>query len=184
MPTYAVEMASLTGMRVGELSALRWDHVYPNYILIELSEKYKRLSKTWVVEGTKNEKVRKFPITIEIRHLLDKVKVAQKTYIGTSEWVFADKNGDRIHTHVISSCLKNKCKMLKITDRGIHAYRKTVNSIMRSNGVSSSVASSLIGNSVAVNDQYYTYDVASLDEKSRIISDVTRVIKSNPIQNG
>ena len=171
MPTYAVELASLTGMRVGELAALRWDHMYKDYILVDSSEKYKRISKSFAVENTKNEKIRKFPRTAEINEVLKRVKSAQETYIGMSEWVFADKNG-RIHAHVISSCLKNKCKMLGITERGIHAYRKTLNSAMRAEGVSSAVAASLIGNSIEVNDKYYTYDVTSMDEKNRIISAV------------
>ena len=183
MPTYAVELASLTGMRVGEISALKWDHVFSDYILVDSSEKYKRKSKEFCIESTKNQKVRCFPITDEIRDLLDKVRKAQETYIGTSEWVFANEEG-RIHTHVISSCLKNKCKMLGITERGIHAWRKTLNSTMRANGVSSVVAASLIGNSVEVNDKYYTYDVATMQEKSRIISEATRVIKGNQIGNG
>lgn len=178
MPTYAVELASLTGLRVGEISALRWDHVFSDYILIDLSEKYKRKAKIFCIESTKNGKERKFPITNEVRELLERVRRAQEEYLGTSEWIFADENG-RIHTHVISSCLKNKCKMLGITERGIHGLRKTLNSTMRSNGVPSVVAASLLGNSVEVNDKYYTYDVASIEEKSRIISDASKVIKGN-----
>lgn len=178
MPTYAVELASLTGMRVGEISALRWDHVFSDYILVDSSEKYKRKSKEFCVESTKNGKDRVFPLTDDVKELLDRIKVAQITHVGESEWIFADENG-RIHAHVISSCLKNKCKMLGITERGIHGLRKTLNSTMRANGVSSAVAASLLGNSVEVNDKYYTYDVATIEEKSRIISDATRVIKGN-----
>ena len=39
IPTYAVELASLTGMRAGELAALRWDNIKEDYILIAESEK-------------------------------------------------------------------------------------------------------------------------------------------------
>lgn len=35
IPTYAVEMASLTGMRVGELSALRWDSISEDYAVAD-----------------------------------------------------------------------------------------------------------------------------------------------------
>lgn len=175
MPTYAVELASLTGMRVGEIAALRWDHVFSDHILIDISEKYKRKSKTFAIEATKNEKIREFPVTEEIRSLLCRIRENTPE----SEWVFANSDGSRIHAHVISSCLKNKCKMLGITERGIHAYRKTLNSTMRSNGVPSAIAASLIGNSVQVNDTYYTYDVASLSEKNRIVTKVNKDMKKS-----
>jgi len=178
MPTYAVEMASLTGMRVGELSALRWDHVLSDYILVDSSEKYKRKSKEYCVESTKNDKIRAFPLTDELKDLLRRIRLAQEEYVGKSEWIFADENG-RIHAPVISSCIKNKCRMLGITERGIHAYRKTLNSAMRANGVPSVVAASIIGNSVEVNDKYYTYDVATIKEKSLAVSQALKVIKGN-----
>lgn len=183
MPTYAVELASLTGMRVGEIAALRWDHVFSDHILVDSSEKYKRKTKKYCIESTKNGKERVLPITSDVRDLLNRVKVSQEEYIGASEWIFANEDG-RIHANVISSCLKNKCRMLGITERGIHGLRKTLNSTMRANGVPSPIAASLLGNSMQVNDQYYTYDVATIEEKSRIISEATKVIKGNQIQNG
>lgn len=72
IPTYAIHLAILTGMRVGEISALTWDSIYDNFILIEKSEKYNRKTKEYYVADTKNKKVRKFPLTDEIKSLLDK----------------------------------------------------------------------------------------------------------------
>lgn len=56
IPTYAVHLASLTGMRVGELSALKWDCVKDNYILINKSEKYDRKNERYIVDKTKTMK--------------------------------------------------------------------------------------------------------------------------------
>lgn len=92
-----------------------------------------------------------------------------------TEFVFSDKNG-RIHAPLISSCLKNKCRQLGISERGIHAFRKTFNSKLRCNGVSSIEAASLLGHSKEVNKNYYTFDVSSLKEKADMVSKVIKKI--------
>lgn len=93
----------------------------------------------------------------------------QNGYIG--EFVFSNENG-RIHAPVISSCSKNKCRQIGITEKGIHAYRRTVNSKMKCNGVSTTVAASLLGHTEEVNERYYTFDVTNLAEKADIVSKV------------
>ena len=175
IPTYAVHLATLTGMRVGEISALTWDCITDKYIIINKSEKYNRITKEYFIDKTKNGKERVFPITNEIKCILEKVKKVeiQNDYI--CEWVFANENG-RIHAPVISSCSKNKCRQIGITEKGIHAYRRTINSKMRCEGVSAVVAASILGHTEEVNDKYYTFDVSSLEEKTMIISRINSEI--------
>lgn len=175
IPTYAVELASLTGMRVGELSALTWENVRDSYIIVDKSEKYNRIEKVYIIDTTKNGKSRVFPITPEIRNLLDSVRKVETQYGFICRWVFANENG-RIHSPVISSCIKNKCKQVGILPRGIHAFRRTVNSKMRCEGVSATVAASLLGHSPDVNEQYYTYDISDIKEKIRIVSKINAEI--------
>lgn len=91
-----------------------------------------------------------------------------------SEWLFSNENG-RVHAPVISSCLKNKCRQEGIEERGIHAFRRTINSKLRCNGVSATVAASLLGHTEEVNEKYYTFDVSSLEEKNKIVSKVQRI---------
>lgn len=173
IPTYAVEFASLTGFRVSEISALRWDCITQDYIIVDKSEKYNRKTREYFIGKTKNQKERIFPLTDEIKSLLSRVKKAEIKAGYICEWVFANEDG-RIHAPIISSCTKNKCRQVGITEKGIHAYRKTVNSKMRCNGVSSVVAASLLGHSQEVNEEYYTFDVASLQDKAKVISAVNQ----------
>ena len=177
IPTYAVVLASLTGMRVGELSALRWEDIENGKIIIRNSEKYDRKAKEYFISSTKNDKVRSFPITEEIEKLLESVKNAEIEYGYYCEWIFANENG-RVHAPVISSCIKNKCRIAGVTEKGIHALRKTVNSKMRHNGVSKSVASSLLGHTEEVNEKYYTFDVSSMEEKKCIVSKVNQDMRN------
>ena len=169
IPSYAVYFASLTGMRVGEISALN-----ENYISINKSEKYNRNTKEYYIGKTKNQMNRWFPMTGEIRKLLMKLKSAEISNGYISEWLFSNENG-RVHAPVISSCLKNKCRQEGIEERGIHAFRRTINSKLRCNGVSATVAASLLGHTEEVNEKYYTFDVSSLEEKNKIVTKVQRI---------
>ncbi|QUO21103.1 tyrosine-type recombinase/integrase [Clostridiaceae bacterium Marseille-Q4143] len=175
IPTYAVHMAVLTGMRVGEISALTWDSIYDNFILIEKSEKYNRKTKEYYVADTKNKKVRKFPLTDEIKSLLDKVKRVEMENGYLTKWVFSNEDG-RVHAPVISSCVKNKCRQLGIEEKGIHAFRRTLNSKMRCNNVPAVIASEIMGHTESVNDEYYTYDITDMNTKRDIISQINRRI--------
>lgn len=171
IPTYAVHLASLTGMRVGEISALSWENIFDSYILIDKSEIYDRIEKRYYIGRTKNGKERIFPVTREMRDLLSMVKKAEEDRGFLCEWVFANENG-RIHAPIISSCIKNKCKQAGIEKKGIHAFRRTVNSKLRCNGVSSTVAASLLGHTEEVNENYYTFDVSSLSEKTEQVAKI------------
>lgn len=169
IPTYAVHLAILTGMRVGELSALRWDSIKDDHILIDKSEKYNRKTKTYYVDKTKTRKDRTFPITPEIQELLDRIKKVEIEYGYICEWIFANEEG-RIHAPVISSCSKNKCRQVGIDDKGIHAYRKTFNSTLRCNGVPAVITASLLGNTEEVNNESYTFDIIPMVEKAKMVS--------------
>lgn len=171
IPTYAVEFASLTGMRVGEIAALRWDAIKENYIVVDKSEKSNRRKDIFYIDSTKNKKVRFFPMTAEIKKLLHKIYIVEKEYGYLCEWVFANENG-RIHAKTISSCIKTKCRQVGIDEKGIHAFRKTLNSNMRCRGVSSTVAASILGHSRMVNEQYYTFDVTGIAEKAKILEEI------------
>lgn len=179
IPTYAVEFATLTGMRVGEIAALSWDDITEEYIIVRKSEKYDRINKRYFIDTTKNYKERVFPITKKIRDLLHTLKRVEMENGFLCEWIFANEKG-RIHAPVISSCAKNKCRQIGITEKGIHAFRRTLNSEMRHNGVSSTVAASLLGHTESVNETYYTFDVSNMNEKRVIIEQINeKVVKGS-----
>jgi len=175
--SYAVEFAMLTGMRVGEIAALTWDNIYDDYFIINKSEKYNAKDGSYYIDKTKNKKDRKFPITPQIRSLLDTVKSVEEQNGYLCEFVFANQNG-RIGFRNISACMKNKCRQCKIEVRGIHALRKTLNSNMEYNGVPSSVRASLLGHSKEVNETYYTFDVTDIETKSQIVEAVNKNLRN------
>lgn len=167
----AVELSLYTGMRVGELSALRWSSVdYENgYIVIKEAEVYNPETKEYSISTTKNDKIRFFPITDEIRNVFKKAKEYTQQNNTYGEFVFQNEKG-RVHSRTISDSVRNKTMSCEFSNaKSVHAIRRTLNSNLRCNGVSATVAASLLGHTQKVNEMNYTYDVVGMEEKSKII---------------
>lgn len=173
IPAYAVELSTLTGMRVGELTGLKWEDVFwdKKMILIRHSEKYNRRTNVYTVEDTKNFKHREFPLTDEIEKLLKLVWKRESEKGWLCEYVFADDTG-HIHKNKVSSAMRN---YTLYDDRfeyakSIHANRRTINSNMRCSGISAVVTSSLLGNTIQCNTNNYTYDTTEAEYKAAVVT--------------
>lgn len=172
---FAIEMALNTGMRVGELAGLMWDDIIPDdgIMIIRHSERYNRSTKESWVSTTKTGKERIFPLTNEIKDLLSRIKDYESDRGWLGDYVFQDADG-RVSKSKISDAMRNHTMSDAFTGiKSIHAIRRTFNSRLRCNGVSATIASSLIGNCERVNDRNYTYDISELAEKRRIIERAT-----------
>ena len=63
--------------------------------------------------------------------------------------------------------------------KSIHAIRRTVNSNLRCNGVSATVAASLLGHTAKVNEENYTYDVSDMDYKMKMFSKINKSVANS-----
>lgn len=174
---FAIEMALYTGMRVGELAALRWDDVIfeEDIILIRRAERFNRSTKESEIVLVKNGKERIFPMIDEIKSLLLRVRTYESEHGWLGEYVFQDADG-RLTKSKISDTTRNITMSDDFTGiKSIHAIRRTVNSRMKHNGVSSTIASSLLGHTERVNEQNYTYDLSELAEKREIIKAIVTI---------
>ena len=163
MPTYAIELAILTGMRVGELAALHWSDIHSGYINIDYSEhRIDHLDRPCelVIAEPKNRKHRKFPIAPEIQELFDKIKA-----LGIqSEFIFARKNGKRFTAHDISCACARRGLDAGIEHVSIHRIRRTVSSVLNTLMARETVAN-LLGHLETTNERYYDYDVTNKEDK-------------------
>lgn len=178
IPSYAVELSILTGMRVGEISALTWDSIKDGSIIVDKEEIYDRTTNLYyVVDHTKNRKSRVIPITNDIESLLNRIENVEKMFGYYGEYIFMNEKG-KINKRTISDCARNKSYQAGLKSKSIHCYRRTINSTIRCSGVSSVIASSLIGNTEEVNQQYYTYDVTDMEQKRAILENANKEMLS------
>ena len=164
MPRYTIELAILTGMRPGEIAALKWSDITDEYINITKSMKEDRIKNITYIGKTKTNKSRRFPMCAEIQKLLDRVRV-----VSTGEYIF---NTTSRH---ISDCMRRVCKYAGVHSGGITALRKTINSNLKRSGVPITIVTSILGHTEEVNERYYTYDTSNMDEKRRIIEKFNRI---------
>lgn len=178
IPKFAVELALYTGMRVGELSGLKWEDIdYNNNIItIKRSEKYNRKEKVFYISTTKNDKIRIIPLTNSMKDVLNRIKKEELKKGNLGEFVFM-VDGERVHTRTISDCARNNTMSKEFSStKSIHAIRRTLNSNMKCMGVSTTVASAILGHTEKVNEENYTYDVSSIEDKAKFIEKAGMII--------
>ena len=162
---YMFLLASKTGMRAGELCSLKWTDIRNNKIHIHTQQLKNRITGEYeYVLFTKNEKGisrggRLFPVTDDIRKLLDKLKANQEAAGICSPWVFANPDGSWI---IADTCfekfLYRLCKSKFYTLTNNHAIRMYFNSyVMIPANIPVTNRAKLLGHSVEVNLKYYSF---------------------------
>ena len=171
---FAIELALCTGMRVGELAALMWQDIIfeEDIIVIRHMDRYDRKTKTSSITTTKTGRERLYPLVPEIKRLLFEIRDYEIDRGWFGEYVFQDSEG-RITKAKISDAVRNYTMSEEFTGiKSIHDIRRTVNSRMKLNGVSTTTASALLGHSERVNEQNYTYDLSELETKKAIVEQI------------
>ena len=182
IPSYAVELALLTGMRAGELAFLQWKHIDMNsgYILVCGSEKYNQTKKVYWDDVTKTGKERRIPLTNEMKDFFKRLKSVEMQYGYLTEYVFSNENG-RIHRGTLCSCAMNKCNQAGTKAKGLQTMRRTFNSQLKTEGVSTTVASAILGHCSEVNEKFYTYDISDMDYKEMVVDKINKKMFSKAI---
>ena len=171
MPDYAIELAMFTGMRVGELSVLKYSDIYDGYIHITKSEHrndYSDRTSELVVGRTKNSKIRQIPLTKEIEGLMRQIEGINKG----SEYLFS-YNGRRYTSHDISCAVTRRGEECGIKNVSIHEIRRTVSSMLDKKGLPRKTIANLLGHLEETNEEYYQYDVTDNIDKIEALSNVS-----------
>ena len=178
MPNYAIELAMLTGMRVGELSALHWNDIDDDFIHINYSEHrldYSNRTMEYAIGEPKNGKHRVIQITDQIKTLLEKVKAIGFT--SDEDFIFCRKDGSRYTGHDISCATARRAKEAGIENSSIHEIRRTVSSMLNTVLPQKAVAD-MLGHSERVNESHYNYSMAENAEKKAALEQVfSKVLK-------
>lgn len=182
LPNFAILLALNTGMRIGEIAALKWECIHDGYIHIDYSEHrydYKDKPSVIAIGEPKNGKHRVFPLTPEIQALFDEIKDIQTSHGINATFVFQSKK-KRFTALQIGLCMRRRCKGAKIPEKCIHDIRRTVSSKLRAVLPSATVAA-LMGHTEETNNNNYNYDVTDLIVKKEVLSSMWK--SSKPLKN-
>lgn len=178
---YAIELALYTGMRLGELAALKWSCIDDLYIHIDYSEHrldYSGKKSQIVIGEPKNRKHRKIPLTKETRNLFKKIK-AHFPY-DENGFVFTRPDGTRLTGQSIGAAVRKRAQHIGIDYVSIHRIRRTVSSLLNESLPQKDVAE-LLGHTEKVNEMHYHYAVSDYQEKLNALTKLPNQMDENII---
>lgn len=165
---YITLVAIETGMRVGELCALKWEDIKDGKIHIHAQQLHKIIDGTnqpYYEDSTKEEKRvsnggRYFPVTSQLKPILEELKALQKHLGLESEFVFCNLDGNWVKTNKYTIHLQRMLRSLDLECKATrnHAFRKTYNTnVLCAAGVPAPDRAALLGHSVETNERNYTF---------------------------
>ena len=120
----AILFAIYTGMRVGEIVALKWQDINENYIHVNRTQiRYKDANGKIIHEIRDTPKTESSIRDVVIVDALRPVIKALKRRNPFTEYVF-DKNGECIHIHSVCTRLYSLCDFFGFPRKGMHALRR------------------------------------------------------------
>ena len=161
---YAMLFSIETGMRVGELVALKWEDILEDRIHIHSQQLHSISNQEYsYASWTKDEKGRSnggryFPLTNEIKAILDELKEVQNSLGIHSEYVFCHEDGEWIKKEAYQTSLRRLCRGLGYSITNNHAFRMSLNSnVLIPSGMTSAMRAELLGHSIMTNEKYYSF---------------------------
>ena len=172
---YGIALCFYTGMRAGEISALKWDDISADYRTLSVNHMevfYKHPTRKGVTiyEVVDHAKTTAGLRTIIIPDSFIPYLKTLKEHTKDCEYMFS-VNGKRIHAQNFSDKLANICIQLNITPRRMHKIRKTVCSKLCDSGVDERLLLNQVGHTdKRTTEAFYHKDRRTLEEKIKIIN--------------
>ena len=171
----AIMLIFITGMRVGEVVALKHEDLGENYIKVRRTETMYKVDGKAVYDVKESPKteagIRTVVIPSEYEWLLKKIKRISPF----TEWVFA-KDGRRMREKMIQARLYRLCDKLGIYRKSPHKIRKTYVSILLDNHVDQRTVIDQVGHSnIAISEKYYHRNRKSIEDKQNIFNQISEL---------
>ena len=151
-----------TGMRIAELSGLKWEHISEK--TIHICAQIVRDGKTYkYINTTKDEKYREdenggryIPLTNKLKAIFKIAREKQEQYGIETDFVFG-RNETFSNPNQIESALYHTAQELGLNCTNNHAIRIYFNSyVLAKNGVRVSERAKFLGHSAKINEEVYT----------------------------
>ena len=177
MPHLALALQCLTGLRIGELSTLKFsDLVGEDRLYIHRTE-IKVLNEDGTQSrGVKEEAKQGHDGLIFIPKDAYKIIVRAKELSGRQVYLFSE-NGKRITSRQLNYRLQKACEAIGIEYRSSHKMRKTYASILLSNKIDETIVQGQMRHKdILTTRQYYYFNVED-EQKEKVIIENAVVIK-------
>lgn len=170
----AILFAVYTGMRVGEILALKWEDLSSEYIHINRTQ-----IRYYDDNGNQIHEIRDFPKTeagirdVVIVPELKPIIKRLKTINPFTEYLF-EKNGSCIHKHSVCTRLYNLCNKFGFERKGMHALRRYYATKLINAGVEEMIIISQMGHTDISTTRNHYYKNNS--EKEYVVDRISRAI--------
>lgn len=164
----------VTGVRVGELSTLKHEDFTEDSVKIRRTETVyfdEDRKRVYAIKEFPKTKagVREIIIPADYRWILGKIKFINPW----NEYVFSNKNGERMTGACFRHRLYRICDKLGIKRKSTHKIRKTYGSILLDNNVDNRLIINQMGHTdIVTTETKYHRDRRTRDKKSSIISNI------------
>jgi len=139
--------AAVTGMRVGEVLALRPGYVYPDHIDVQFS-----ISPTDGLKTTKTNKPRIVPITPYLYNAL------KSWFPANPEHFIFSMKGDKPYTEsTIAYAIKARCEQIGIKGKTFHGFRAFLDSIFMAKNINETTIRKVVGHKDAKMTEHYMH---------------------------
>lgn len=164
----------VTGVRVGELVAIKAEDVNGNVIHICRTESHYKDKETgkdvYVVKDTPKTVagIRDVIVPEDYSWILRKIRLLNPS----GEYLFM-RDGSRIRAYTVRLRLHRVCKEVEVHDKSTHKARKTYASILLSSGVDTSTVISLMGHTdISCTEQYYHRNRKDIAAKTAVLNNI------------
>lgn len=169
---YGILLSLYTGLRLGEVVALKWQNVDMKNKLIYIDKTVGTISqnhKTLTIESSPKttSSIREIPISKQLLSLLKSLRQNS-----TTEYVIVSHNNKQIKPRAYQKSFENLLKKLHIKHYGFHSLRHTFATRLLENGVDIKTISELLGHSsptITLNRYVHT----NLQNKRKAMEDLT-----------
>lgn len=173
----ALKLDFYLGLRVGELSALRWQDIIGLKNLHICREEIKKSVRTqdgWkdvyeVTDHTKTHTDRIIPLVPGAVRLLNDLRFQTACKASDTDFIFT-RDGERITSRQITYALEKACETNNLPVKRTHKIRKTVASNLNSGGVPTDAIREILGHSNLETTMGYIYNPLSEKETYQLIS--------------
>lgn len=170
--SYGILISMYTGLRLGELIAMRWEDVDFDARIIKVNRTVSKRPvdhKLVAIESAPKtvSSVRIIPLSHELVAILKALKKLGSRY------VISNRFGEKVDNRTYQASFRNLLKRLGIKHYGFHALRHTFATRLLESGVDVKTISELLGHAnatVTLNRYVHT----SLDSKFRAVSALTK----------